>query len=49
MEREDAGDFDPERLAAGIREGVADVVTRQQGAGVDVVNDGEQGRSQYAT
>ena len=30
-------------------QGVSDVVGRQQRAGVDVVNDGEQGRSQYAT
>ena len=48
-EREDGRDFDPGRLAAGVREGVSDVVTRQHQAGVDVVNDGEQGRSQYAT
>ena len=48
-EREDGRDFDPRRLAAGVRAGVSDVVTRQHQAGVDVVNDGEQGRSQYAT
>ena len=48
-EREDGRDYDPERLAAGVREGVSDVVARQQSAGIDVVNDGEQGRSQYAT
>ena len=48
-EREDGRDYDPERLAAGVREGVSDVVARQRGAGIDVVNDGEQGRSQYAT
>ena len=48
-EREDGRDLGPGRLAAGVREGVADVVARQQRAGIDVVNDGEQGRSQYAT
>ena len=48
-EREDQTGFDPERLASGVREGVAEVVSRQQSIGVDVVNDGEQGRSQYAT
>ena len=48
-EREDQTGFDPERLASGVREGVAEVVCRQQSIGVDVVNDGEQGRSQYAT
>ena len=48
-EREEGKDFDPVRLATGVREGVSDVVSRQQAAGIDVVNDGEQGRSQYAT
>lgn len=48
-EREEQRDFDPELFAAGVREGVADVVARQRNAGIDVVNDGEQGRSQYAT
>ncbi len=48
-EREEQRDFDPDVFAAGVREGVAAVVARQQQAGVDVVNDGEQGRSQYAT
>ena len=48
-EREEQAGFDPERLAAGVREGVSEVVNRQQRTGIDVVNDGEQGRSQYAT
>lgn len=48
-EREDQREFDPSAFAAGVREGVADVVARQQSIGLDVVNDGEQGRSQYAT
>ena len=48
-EREEQRDFDPGLFAAGVREGVAEVVAKQQNAGVDVVNDGEQGRSQYAT
>ena len=48
-EREDRRDFDTDVFAAGVREGVAEVVARQRNAGVDVVNDGEQGRSQYAT
>ena len=48
-EREDQAGFDPEQLAAGVRDGVSEVVARQQRMGVDVVNDGEQGRSQYAT
>ena len=49
QERENQRDFDPAIFSAGVREGVADVVARQQNAGIDVVNDGEQGRSQYAT
>ena len=48
-EREDQRDFDPDAFAAGVREGVAEVVAKQHDAGIDVVNDGEQGRSQYAT
>ena len=48
-EREEQRDFDLDVFAAGVREGVAEVVSKQQQAGVDVVNDGEQGRSQYAT
>lgn len=48
-EREEQRDFDAAILAAGVREGVAEVVARQRNAGIDVVNDGEQGRSQYAT
>ncbi len=34
---------------AGVEEGVADVVARQAALGIDVINDGEQGRVQYAT
>ena len=48
-ERENGASFDPDRFAAGVRDAVSDVVARQQTIGVDVVNDGEQGRAQYAT
>ena len=48
-EREEERDFDPEQLAAGVSDAVSEVVARQQTTGIDVVNDGEQGRSQYAT
>ena len=47
--REDRADFDPDLLASGVRDAVDEVVARQQRAGIDVINDGEQGRSQYAT
>jgi 5-methyltetrahydropteroyltriglutamate--homocysteine methyltransferase len=36
-------------FAAGVRQGVAEVVQHQVDIGLDVINDGEQGRSQYAT
>ena len=48
-ERENGASFDPDQFAAGVRDAVSDVVARQQTIGVDVVNDGEQGRAQYAT
>ncbi len=48
-QREDQQDFDPESFHVSIRDAVADIVARQQDTGIDVVNDGEQGRSQYAT
>ena len=38
---------DPEELAATEREAVADVVARQRAAGLDVVNDGEQGKTGF--
>ncbi len=47
--REEMSGHDSDVLSSGIRDSVADVVSRQQSAGIDVVNDGEQGRSQYAT
>ncbi len=48
-QREDQQDFDQASFHASIRDAVADIVARQQDTGIDVVNDGEQGRSQYAT
>ena len=47
--REDQQSFDEAAFQASIRDAVGDILDRQQNAGVDVVNDGEQGRSQYAT
>ncbi|MCS5669371.1 MAG: cobalamin-independent methionine synthase II family protein [Dehalococcoidia bacterium] len=38
-----------EEYLNGVEEAVADVVARQVEAGLDVINDGEQGRVQYAT
>ena len=47
--REDQQSFDEASFQSSIRTAVGDIVDRQQNAGIDVVNDGEQGRSQYAT
>ena len=38
-----------EQFRTGVDEGVADVVAKQVEIGIDVINDGEQGRVQYAT
>ena len=38
-----------EEFRAGVDEGVADAVAKQFEIGIDVINDGEQGRVQYAT
>lgn len=48
-QREEQRDFDEEQYLASVRDAVEYIVARQQNAGIDVVNDGEQGRSQYAT
>ena len=47
--REDQQSFDEASFQSSIRGAVSDIIDRQQNAGIDVVNDGEQGRSQYAT
>ena len=47
--REDQQSFDEAAFQASIRDAVGNILDRQQNAGIDVVNDGEQGRSQYAT
>jgi len=47
--RLDPKEGEVEEYRTGVDEGVADVVARQAKIGVDVINDGEQGRVQYAT
>lgn len=47
--REEHRPLDPAAFAAGVRAAVADVVQQQTAIGLDVINDGEQERSQYAT
>jgi len=47
--RLDPKDGEMEEFRTGVDEGVADVVAKQAAIGIDVINDGEQGRVQYAT
>ncbi|HEU0020294.1 MAG TPA: cobalamin-independent methionine synthase II family protein [Dehalococcoidia bacterium] len=47
--REEQRQYDLENFEASVRDAVADVAQHQQDIGIDVINDGEQGRSQYAT
>ena len=47
--REERREFDQAAFDLSVREAVADVVKLQTDTGIDVINDGEQGRSQYAT
>ena len=50
LEAMDAGTApDPAAFEARVRRAVAEVVRRQVDAGVDVVNDGEQGKVGYST
>ena len=39
---------DPAQYARVLRESVADVVKKQAAAGIDIVNDGEYGKSSWA-
>jgi 5-methyltetrahydropteroyltriglutamate--homocysteine methyltransferase len=47
--REEGRPLDRAAFAAGVRTAVADVVQQQIAIGLDVINDGEQERSQYAS
>jgi len=47
--REEGRPLDRAAFAAGVRTAVADVVQQQIAIGLDVLNDGEQERSQYAS
>jgi 5-methyltetrahydropteroyltriglutamate--homocysteine methyltransferase len=46
--REERQSFDPATFAEGVRTAVSTIVQKQLDTGLDVINDGEQGRSQYA-
>jgi len=45
----DPKDREADEFLTGVEDGVADVVAKQAAIGIDVINDGEQGRVQYAT
>jgi 5-methyltetrahydropteroyltriglutamate--homocysteine methyltransferase len=47
--REERRPYDQAVFASSVRAAVADVVQQQIASGLDVINDGEQERSQYAT
>lgn len=40
--------YDKEALAEGVREAVAEAVRRQAAAGIDIVNDGEMGKTSFS-
>ena len=48
-QREDRQEFNEVSFQSSVGVAVAEIVARQRDTGIDVVNDGEQGRSQYAT
>jgi 5-methyltetrahydropteroyltriglutamate--homocysteine methyltransferase len=47
--REEQRDYDPRALQESARQAVIESVKMQTDIGLDVINDGEQGRAQYAT
>jgi 5-methyltetrahydropteroyltriglutamate--homocysteine methyltransferase len=47
--KEEGVPVEPRALATRIRAAVADIVTRQSAAGIDIVNDGEMSKPSYAT
>ena len=47
--KEEGVPVEPRALAVRIRDAVADIVTRQSTAGIDIVNDGEMSSQAYAT
>jgi len=47
--KEEGVPVEPRALAARIRDAVADSVSRQSAAGIDIVNDGEMSKPSYAT
>ena len=48
LTRDERREFDPSKFSEGVRGAVAEVIKKQTDIGLDVINDGEQGRAQYA-
>ena len=46
-QREEGQPYDRDELAKRVREAVADVVRQQVEAGIDIINDGEQGKASF--
>jgi 5-methyltetrahydropteroyltriglutamate--homocysteine methyltransferase len=49
LAKDAGGTFDPAALAAQVEDAVGDIVRRQVAAGIDVVDDGEQGKASFIT
>ncbi len=49
LTRQERRQLDQDMFTSGVDEAVAEVVAHQSEIGLDVINDGEQGRAQYAT
>ncbi|PKB67342.1 MAG: hypothetical protein BZY81_04910 [SAR202 cluster bacterium Io17-Chloro-G4] len=49
LTRQERRQLDQDLFASGVDGAVAEVVAQQTEIGIDVINDGEQGRAQYAT
>jgi 5-methyltetrahydropteroyltriglutamate--homocysteine methyltransferase len=47
LQEKKGGGADSAALDAAVREAIADVIARQKAAGIDGINDGEQGRTDY--
>ena len=49
LTRQERRQLDQDLFTSGVDEAVAEVVAHQSEIGLDIINDGEQGRAQYAT
>ena len=49
LTRQERRQLDQDQFTSGVDDAVAEVVAQQSEIGLDVINDGEQGRAQYAT